>query len=473
MTTLPDSFTVRLGRYTRVVDGGQVLMGGSPTRIARLKPQVAGSIRGRELVVRDARTKALAAHLMTTGLGEPVARTLPPIPLTALTVVIPVHDRPGQLDRLLGSLPTGLAGVIVVDDASTRLDEIAAVVARHEAMLVALERNVGAAAARNAGLAQVATPFVAFIDSDVVVERDCLELLLRHFADPDLAMAAPRVLGLDVGEPNWINRYENARSSLDLGADAASVRPRSPVTWVSSTCLVARVAHLGDGFDASMRVGEDVDLVWRLVEEGYRVRFEPAAVVLHEHRTRLRTWLGRKFFYGTGAHLLSLRHPDDVAPVVLPRWGALTLLLLLAQRVWSLPAVALTGVVVSGRIVQKLGHVRRPWPVAARLTLTGMVAALGQGFALLLRHWWPLTAVLVIGSRTVRRAALIAAIADVAWEYLRVRPRLDPIRFGIARRLDDLAYGAGVWWGAFRGRSVKALLPSITRGGSGGTRRKG
>jgi len=35
-----------------------------------------------------------------------------------------------------------------------------------------------------------------------------------------------------------------------------------------------------------------------------------------------------------------------------------------------------------------------------------------------------------------------------------------PVRFIVARRLDDLAYGAGLWWGALRSRSPRALLPA-------------
>ena len=39
--------------------------------------------------------------------------------------------------------------------------------------------------------------------------------MLRHFADPRVAMVAPRVLGLESEAPNWITRYEDARSSLE------------------------------------------------------------------------------------------------------------------------------------------------------------------------------------------------------------------------------------------------------------------
>lgn len=459
---LPDGFVVRLNRHTRVVDDGAVLVGGSPTRISRLKPAALGRIRDGELTVTDASSRALANHLLSTGMADPVVQRLPPVELARATVVIPVHERARQLDRLLGSLG-GALPVIVVDDASADPDAIAAVAAAHDARLIRLARNVGPAGGRNAGLAEVATPFVVFIDSDVVAEPAGIELMLRHFADPELAMVAPRVLGLAQERPNWITRYEDARSSLDLGEDSSSVRPRSPVTWVSSTCLVARVELLGDGFDSSMRVGEDVDLVWRLVEAGHRVRFEPAATVRHEHRTTLRTWLGRKFFYGTGAEPLAERHPDDIAPVVLAPWAAATLVVVGAQRPWSLPVAAAIVAATGMRIARRATAVRHPYRLAARLTGNGLIAAIAQGFALVLRHWWPLTAIGCLVSKRVRRAVLVAAVADTAWEFARTKPRLDPLRFALARRLDDVAYGAGVWWSALRARSVRALLPDLRR----------
>jgi mycofactocin system glycosyltransferase len=461
-TGLPDGFTVRLNRHTRVVDGGAVLVGGSPTRISRLKRAALGRIREGELTVTDAASRTLASHLVSTGMADPVVERLPPVDLSFATVVIPVRDRPRQLDRLLAGLG-GALSVIVVDDASTHAAAIASVAAAHDARLVPLARNVGPAGARNAGLAEVTTPFVVFVDSDVVVEPAAIELMLRHFADPELAMVAPRVLGLAHDRPNWITRYEDARSSLDLGEDSSSVRPRSPVTWVSSTCLVARVGLLGDGFDATMRVGEDVDLVWRLVDAGHRVRFEPAATVHHEHRGTVRSWLGRKFFYGTGAEPLAERHPDDIAPVVLAPWAAGTLVALGLQRRWSAPVAAAIVVLTALRIGRRATAVRRPYALAARLTGNGLIAAVAQGFALLLRHWWPLTVVGCLASGRVRRAALVAAVADTAWEFVRTRPRLDPVRFGLARRLDDTAYGAGVWWSAMRARSLRPLLPDLRR----------
>ncbi|GAA2026878.1 mycofactocin biosynthesis glycosyltransferase MftF [Agromyces tropicus] len=464
--SVPIGSTVRLARRTKVRDRGRVLVGGVPTRVARLTHAARSGIVDGDLVVTDAVTSRLGTHLIESGLGNPAATTLPEVPLDGLTVVIPVYERAAALGRLLASLPHRVAGVIVVDDASPNGDAIAAVTREHGARLLRLDTNSGPAAARNAGLGIVTTTFVAFIDSDVEVEPGALELLLRHFADRRLAMAAPRVISTATPRSSWIARYEGARSSLDLGPDPALVRPRTPVAWVSSTCLVARVSELGPGFDASMRVGEDVDLVWRLVGEGRHVRFEPNAVVQHAPRETMRAWLGRKYFYGTGAHPLATRHPRDIAPAVLPGWGMAALALVSVQRPWA--AWAAGGVVATAlvSIARRVGHTAHPWRLSAELTSYGVLGMVGQGTALVLRHWWPAFAVAATASRRARRLVIAAAILDSTWEYLRLRPSLDPIRFAAARRLDDLAYGAGVWASVIRGRSIAALLPSLARTGS-------
>ncbi|MFI6338978.1 mycofactocin biosynthesis glycosyltransferase MftF [Streptomyces sp. NPDC050535] len=460
--TLPVGFVVALDRHTRVIDGGRALLGGFPTRLLRLTPRARCLLTGRTVAVRDAAGALLAGRLLDTGMANPVVHALPPNPDPRYTVVVPVRDRPRQLDRLLGSIERGHP-VIVVDDASRRPETVAAVAARHGARLHTLSANAGPAGARNAGLRLVTTPFVVFADSDIVLAPDTVPTLLRHFADPRLAMAVPRITGLPVAATTWIGRYENARSSLDLGAHPAAVRPGSPVSWASTACTVARVDALTDGFDERMRVGEDVDLCWRLIENGWRVRYEPAVQAAHEHRGRLGDWLLRKAVYGTGAHPLAERHPEFIAPAVLAPWSTALVAVLLAQRRWSLPvAAAVAGATALG-IARKLDGTGHPHRLALRLTANGVAGALTQASALMTRHWWPLTALGCTVSRRVRRATAVAALADTVLEYRRDGAHLDPVRYGVARRLDDLAYGAGVSFSALKGRSTAALKPRITR----------
>ncbi|KPM51165.1 glycosyl transferase [Frankia sp. R43] len=445
---------VEIGECVRVSEGGRVLVGGAPMRLLRLNERAARYLDGRRLRVVDATSAQLADRLLASGVANPVLDELPPAELSAVTVVVPVRDRPGPLDLLLSGL-AGRLRMIVVDDCSADPSAIARVADRHGAKLVALPANRGPATARNAGLAQVTTPLVVFIDSDVVVEPAALALLARHFHQPRVAAVAPRILGLaEPGGTNWIGRYEDARSSLDMGPVAALVHPRSAVGWVPAACLMARVAALGAGFTFAdgQRVAEDVDLVWRLAAAGWQVRHEPAVTARHDHRAGLTAWLGRKAFYGTGATVLASRHDDAVAPAVFAPWSAGVAVALLAQRRWSLPAAA--GILTAQSVRLARAGIS---PGVAR---HGLAANASQTSGLLLRHWWPLSLAGCLVSRRLRRAVLAAAVVDGMVDYRRCAPRLDPARFLLARRLDDLAYGTGLWAGALRGRTLRPLLPA-------------
>ncbi|MBK4348566.1 mycofactocin biosynthesis glycosyltransferase MftF [Lacisediminihabitans changchengi] len=458
---LPLGFTVELNRRARLTDGGRSLIGGSPTRVLYLTETAARLIVDGRVTVTDAASRALADRLLETAIADPVLASLPTPDPAEVTYVVPVYGRPAALERLLVSIGDG-SRVIIVDDVSPDRAAIVEVAERFGADLVLLEQNHGPANARNVGLRRVTTPFVAFVDSDIVLDPAATPALLAHFADPRVALAAPRVLGLrDDRGLNWIGRYEEARSSLDLGIHPATVRPRSPVSWVPGAFLVGRVDAIGDGFSAEMREGEDVDFVWRLAADGWRIRFEPAARVWHEHRQTTRDWLGRKAFYGSSAHPLALRHPHDIAPAVLAPWSVGVIAALLAGRRWSVPVALVISTVAAVRIARRLGRSEHPYRVATRLTAAGVGASITQAMALLVRHWWPVAVIASFFSTSIRRALLLSAVVDAALEYRRTRPDLDPLRFGVARRLDDLAYGTGVWWSALKGRSVLALLPDI------------
>jgi hypothetical protein len=171
--------------------------------------------------------------------------------------------------------------------------------------------------------------------------------------------------------------------------------------------------------------------------------------------------MSRKAFYGTGADLLAKKHGHNVAPAVLAPWSVGLVLVLLAQRWWSIPVALAISTFTARRISEKLTKSAHPHGVSLWLTANGVLSVLGQVMGLLLRHWWPLTVLACLFSQRMRRATLLAALADTLIEYRLARTLLDPFRFAIARRLDDISYGTGVWVGAFRGRSLAALLPHI------------
>lgn len=445
---LPEGFVVRLHDD---VELGMQLVAGS--RVLTLSAAARRLIVDRAVTVGSPVSAIFADRLLDLDLADPDIADIAGR-LDDLTVVVPVRDNHVGVDRLLDGLAARLS-CIVVDDASAEPRELARVVARHRAQLIRLDHNMGPAAARTIGLRHVGTPFVAFIDSDVQVSADSLSDLTRHFVDGRLVAVAPRIRTAPGGA--WFQRYEAACGSLDLGPRAATIRPWSPVTYVPSACLVARVGELGSGFDPTMRTGEDVDLVWRLQAEGHRVRYAAEVEASHDPRSSVSGWLGRKAFYGSSAARLAARHGDRVAPAVLTAPVATVALGVLVQRRWSL-ALAMVGAACFVRstaaAVPELSPRQR-----ASLTAATSAAMARQVSSLALRHWWPVSLGLALISSRARRALAAVAVADGVVAHRTSEAQLDPVRFTLARRCDDVAYGAGLWWGAARQRSVACLVP--------------
>jgi mycofactocin system glycosyltransferase len=454
---------VRLDRRALRLDGGTVLVGGAPPRMMHLAPAAAELVTADgEATVDGPTSAALVRRLLDAGIAHPVAVPAGAAPTAAdVTVVVPVRDRTDGLRRLLAALP-GLPA-IVVDDGSADPGAVRAVAERAGARLLRRERSGGPAAARNAGLAAAGTPLVAFLDSDVVPAAGWLDALLAAFADPAVALAAPRIVALPPVR-GWLGRYEALRSSLDLGPDPALVVPRSRVAYVPSAAVVVRRDAVGAGFDERMHVAEDVDLVLRLHADGWRLRYEPAARVAHDHRTRVGEWWLRKAYYGTGAAPLALRHRGSVPPMVLSPSGAAIAGLVVLARPWSVLAAALVAAGATERLARQLGRLQRPRATAARLVGLGAVGTLAQTADAVTRHHWPVSVLVALLSRRARRRVLAIAVVEGAVDWWRHRGRagvvrLDPVRFVVARRLDDLGYGSGLWWGAWKHRTAQPLRP--------------
>lgn len=464
-STLPTGFQVQIDQ--RCARGGNLryLVGGSPLRVMKLSDPALGMMSGDgRIAVHDNGTQILARRLLDVGIAHPRPMSGPDV--ADVTVVVPVHGNQAGIDRLLGALAD--VAVIVVDDASKEPIRVPDGV-----RLVRFDTNRGPAAARNAGVAAATTEFVVFLDSDTVPDNGWLLMLLGHFADPAVAIVAPRIVGLGViagadADSSTVAAYANRFSSLDMGPREALVAPGSPIAYVPSAAMVVRrSAFLG--FDESLRVAEDVDLCWRTHQEGWRIRYDPIASVGHDHRETLRAMLDRRRFYGTGAAELAHRHGELAAPVVttVPLAAAVVGLMMRSRIGALIAAVILT--IVYRRTRRLLGDIPRGRVIAAQNTARAAGFGLLQACAAVLRHYWPASLVAFASSRRFRRWLPVVAVAEAAAMWIRNQlvdpeaPVMSPLHFVVYRRLDDLAYGAGLWQGALTRRDVGALRPVISR----------
>jgi mycofactocin system glycosyltransferase len=411
----------------------------------------------------------LAVRLHALGIG---VLTAPPAHTAAdVTVVVPVRDRVPDLDRCLAALAAGPAAprLVVVDDGSRDPAAVTAVAEAHGAYVVVRGTSGGPAAARNTGLRTVTTPLVAFVDSDVVVPAGWLEGLLPELL-PEVAAVAPRVVGATGrGVVAW---HERGRGPLDLGPVAGPVVPYGAVGHVPAAALLCRVADLGDGFDETLRVGEDVDLAWRLVAAGRLVRYQPAVVVTHAARTSWSAALRQRHGYGRSAALLDVRHPGSVAPAAASRWTLALLGGLAATgaaagdrrsrpgarrraRPTLLAVGAVGAVTTSYAGFARQLHAELPdgpgrTEEAARLAARGIAANLASLAEGATRVWLPVLLPAGLRSRRARRLTVAVVALRLA------RTRSSPLQVA-----EDLAYGSGVWGGAVRHRRPRVLLPRV------------
>jgi mycofactocin system glycosyltransferase len=441
-TPLPDGFRIEVD--ARQVDA-TTLFGGAPARFLRLSP--AGATAWRELRDGPVASRAagiLARKLTDAGLAHPRPPAVHP---PEVTVIIPVRDRTDMLADCLAAV--GDHRVIVVDDGSRDPKAVADVVAKHGAKLVARTENGGPAAARNDGLAHASSGIVAFLDSDCVAPPGWITTLAGHFVDPLVAAVAPRVV--PVPETPWAG-------GLDLGDRPARVVPGTRVAYVPTAALLVRRDALADMlFDTDLRHGEDVDLVWRLHERGWRIRYDPSVHVRHREPATWQGLLARRFRYGTSAGPLSRRHPAAMAPLALLPWHALTVAALLAGS----PLAALTFTAAVDDTARKLAAAHVPESEA----LTATVTSIRQTWLGASRYGTQFAAPLLLAALLVpgkpRRAAAALLLSRPVAAYLARRPAMNPIRFALGSIADDIAYGAGVWTGCVRARTTTPVRPIV------------
>jgi mycofactocin system glycosyltransferase len=445
---------------TTTLDNGRVLMGGSPLRLLRVTSQASALIRqwsGGLPVGQRKSEQVLARRLVASGVVVPHPGGSR-FSAADLTVVIPVRDRPEQLRRLLSALK-GMRCIVVDDGSSDPVRTREVVVDEAGGTLIPLGRNSGPSVARNTGLAQVATPLVVFIDSDCVPEPGWLEPLLGHFEDPLVAAAAPRVLPMALAPSSPLSRYEAVRSSLDRGASAGLVRPLSRIPYVpSATLMVRRDAVSDELFDPRLRGGEDVDLVWRLVGAGWDVRYEPDSVVRHDGPRSIRSWAGRRAFYGSTAGPLARRHPGALVPLQTSVWTAGVWAFAGARRPFLAASSLGASVWVLARRLK--GLVDEPVKVASQIAVGGTAKSALPALGGLARAWSPALVVALLWPRT-RRGAALALVVPAVGDWVSDRPDLDLIRYTAFHLADDVAYGSGVWLGSLKARTLAPLLPHI------------
>ncbi|MGH7659255.1 MAG: glycosyltransferase family 2 protein [Gemmatimonadales bacterium] len=228
-------------------------------------------------------------------------------PVLRLSVAVCTRRRPEQLRRALASLAGQQVPpheVLVVDNDAGSDDVARMVEEEFPGMRWVREPVPGLDFARNRALRECTGDVVAFLDDDAVADPGWAGAIRETFADPAVAACTGRVkpLMLDTEAQRLFEAnggFGRGTVTIRLPEDRRNTLhgwPAPLIAWavsVGSGCSLAvrrdAALQLG-GFDEALDLGPalpgggDHDMLWRFLEAGHRIVYNPAVCAQHEHR---------------------------------------------------------------------------------------------------------------------------------------------------------------------------------------------
>jgi len=280
-------------------------------------------------------------RMVNNGLGLPMSPDgfniediirMPPVaytgPFPLVTVAVCTRDRSADLAICLQSLVQldyPALDVVIVDNAS-KTDDVELLVSTYRGQLrYVREPRPGLDWARNRAIIEARGEIIAFTDDDVVVDSGWIKALSRIFAEnEDVAAVTGLVAPYEIEseaqelfeiyggfgrgfERKWyrLDRGIGAGNSMYIGAGVFG----TGANMAFRRCIFNKIG----GFDPALDVGTitqgggDLEMFFRILQEGHTLVYEPSAIVRHRHRRDYAQLRSQLFHNGTGLYAYFVR----------------------------------------------------------------------------------------------------------------------------------------------------------------------
>lgn len=230
------------------------------------------------------------------------------------SIIIPVYNRPQEIDQLLKSLAKqnfkNRFEVIIVEDGSKKTSKkIVEKYLNNLAVQYFFKKNTGAGLSRNYGMERALGNYFIVLDSDVIVPNNYLKVvektLKENYTD---AFGGP-----DSAHKSFTNLQKAINYSMTSLLTTGGIRgkkkaigkfqPRSFNLGISKKAF-----EKTKGF-SKMKTGEDIDLTFRLWQNGFKTQLIENAFVYHKRRTSLKQFYKQTFAFGLARPILNKKYP--------------------------------------------------------------------------------------------------------------------------------------------------------------------
>ncbi len=226
------------------------------------------------------------------------------------SIIIPVYNRPNEIDELLQSLTKQTYSdsfeVVIVEDGSAQKSNAIIENYRDRLQIKYLSKpNTGAGLSRNFGMSNASGNYYLILDSDVLLPPTYLETVSQQlqtnytdaFGGPDAAHSSFSKLQKAI---NY-----SMTSLLTTGGLRGNKKAKAKFQPRSFNMGISKNAFLATKGFSERKIGEDIDLSFRLWENGFETQFISEAFVFHKRRTSIGQFFKQTYRFGKERPILN------------------------------------------------------------------------------------------------------------------------------------------------------------------------
>jgi glycosyltransferase involved in cell wall biosynthesis len=232
------------------------------------------------------------------------------------SIIIPVYNRPNEIDELLHSLVLQSFQkefeIVIIEDGSNQKSDL--IIEKYQEKLSIkyfFKENSGASASRNFGMQNATGNYFIILDSDVLVPAHYLEELekglLENYTDA--------FGGADAAHSSFTFLQKAINYSMTSFLTTGGIRGKKNSVGKfqprSFNMGLSKISFEKTRGFSDMLYGEDIDLTFRLWENGFETQFIEEAFVYHKRRSTISRFFKQTINFGAARPILNKKHPKS------------------------------------------------------------------------------------------------------------------------------------------------------------------
>ncbi|WP_176505323.1 glycosyltransferase [Candidatus Methanoperedens sp. BLZ2] len=229
-----------------------------------------------------------------------------------VSIIVPVLNGANHINNLMNSLmninyPKNKYEILIVDNES--MDKTVELIKKFQRNIPQLklffEKRRSSYAARNMGVMNAKGEIIVFTDADCVVDKNWLINIVKSFSENSVGCVAGEILSA-----KWNNIVEEYYAKKDIMSQKNTLNSEFlPYPMTANVAYRKEIFNKIGYFDEELISGGDADFAWRMqLETEYKIVYDQNAIVIHKHRSNMKSLFKQQFSYGYGSVLLYRKH---------------------------------------------------------------------------------------------------------------------------------------------------------------------